>query len=303
VMQLVSKKKKNFKIDVSALPPHFKRLYELFFDHSSKNNLVSILKEVANDFLGVVTNAGKLIYQIANLARKCLPPTFPIVADVSKDIGMLVMALDFKLRLLPFKLARALRQIMMLPRDLIRFAGSVKSLITIMRAAFSNKGGPIDLAPQLLKLEVKDDGKVADENEDAELEAKERTSQTDMAEILGSELAKAASDASDAIKVVDEVPDEPPPGLKVTIDDGEENGGRGTVADEDDAAEDEEGDEDDREDEEMIEGDPEAPEPPTMVREIRTSISRARANSRMPGKRPSVAEVTSMSPDVASNNV
>ena len=303
--QLVKKassglQKKGFQIDVASLPPHFKRLYELLFDHSSKHNLVSILKEVAKDFLGVVTNAAKLIYQVANLARKCLPPTFPIVADVSKDIGMLVMELDFKLRLLPFKLAKALRQLLLLPRDLVRFAGSVKSLVTVMRAAFSNKGGAIDLAPQLLRLEMKD-GKVIEEKEDAELEATGRTSEGDIDGVLGNALANAAGDATDASQTLAEVPDEPPPGLKITVDDGAEGGGRGTVADEDAAAEDEDGD-DDREDEDEIEGDPAAPEPISMVREARESISRARASSRAPGKQHSV-EVTNMKPDLTSDPV
>jgi len=184
-----------------------------------------------------------------------------------------------------------------------RVAGSVQSLLTIMRTSFDNQSGAIDLHPQLPRLELSG-GKVDDGEADAELQA---ASCGDMAQVLGGELGLAATEAAEAAKTVEELPEEPPPDMKITIDD-EDGAGRATVADEDAAAEDEDGDGAyvDREEEDDIEGDPNAPEPMTMAREITHSVrgishsvsraraaSRARAPSRGPRKS---TEITSMNP-------
>jgi len=267
-----------FQIEAASLPPHFKRLHELFFDKSSKQNVVCILNDVAKDFLGVVTNAAKLIYQVANLVRKCLPPHFPVVTDVTKDIGMLIMDLNFKLRSLPFKLAKSLRQILLIPRDMLRFAGSVRSLIVVMRASFSNSACAIDLQPQLKRLEGKDG---TEDDTDAELSSAP-FSEDDITQVMGIELAEAAGEATTAAALAEELPDEPPPGLKVSIED-EDGAGRATVMDEEAATEDmKDGDEVDDEDEDQIEGDTGAPQPQLMERERRSfaqpRLSRAQTN-------------------------
>lgn len=230
--QVVKKTKSNFKLDAADVPPQFKPLYELFFDTSSKQNIVSIFKELAKDFVEVVTHSCKLIYQIVNLVRKCLPP-FPIVTDVSRDIGMMIMQLDFKLRSLPFKLAKSLRQILLIPRDMLRFAGSVNMLFKVLGAALSKKA-PALTPPQLTKRGS--DGGMSDNDDDDELQP--TAGQDSSAGILGAELAAAAGEAKVAAEEAEAIPNEPPPGTVISIDD--EDGV--TMADEEEEPEDAEDD-------------------------------------------------------------
>jgi len=239
---------KRFALDVARLPPQFRKLHELFFDTRSSQNAVTILKTVASNFLGVVKNSAKLIYQIANLVRKCFPP-FPIVTDVSKDIGMLIMSLDFKLHQLPFKLAKSLRQILLIPRDMLRFAGSVKSLIKVMRAAFSKRTAALT-APQLKLLESKD---VADGEDD---EIAPAADGTDTDGVLG-ELGAATGEATAIAMEAEALPDEPPPGMAIAIQDDE---GEMVVGEEDEQPEDADDDSDNED------GEAAAPVAQTMAR-------------------------------------
>lgn len=141
-----------------------------------------------------------------------MPPHFPIVTDVSKDIGMLIMQLDFRLRLLPFKLAKSLRQLLLIPRDIVRFAGSVTTLVKIIRGGLSNRAASLS-APQLKRLEMK--GEDNAEIDDADLVSS--VSEGDMEDLLGHELGAAAKEAAVATKEAEAVPEAPPAGMKVLV--------------------------------------------------------------------------------------
>ncbi len=214
---------------------------------------MSILKDVAKDFLAVVKGTVIVVYQIANLARKCLPPHFPIVTDVSKDIGMLIMQLDFRLRSLPFKLAKSLRQLLLIPRDMLRFAGSVSMLVKVMRGAFSKRAASLT-APQLEKLEMCSAAAVAAVDED-NTELVLEGSEVELTSLLGDELGAAAGEAYLAAKEAEAVPDAPPAGMTIAIQDDEE--GVTALGEEDEKADDEVVDDDSdggEHGEEMVEG-------------------------------------------------
>jgi len=201
---------------------------------------------VACDFLGVVKNATVVVYQIANLVRKCLPPHFPIVTEVSKDIGMLIMQLDFRLRSLPFKLAKSLRQLLLIPRDMVRFAGSVSTLVKMIRGGLSSRAAALS-APQLKRLDMKADNSAAVYDDDLVPNA----SECDVDGWLGHELGAAAKEATVATKEAEAVPEAPPAGMKVVVQDDE---GGNELEDEEETAEDDDGNEGEDDSVETIDG-------------------------------------------------
>lgn len=129
-----------------------------------------------------------------------------------------------QLRALPFKLAHSLRQILLIPRDMLRFAGSVRMLIRVLRGALANKA-PALTALQLKALDVTD-------GEDEDNELVPSTDEVDKLAraVLNDELGTVAADAANVAKDADELPEEPPPDAVITIDD--EDGAMSAVEDE-----------------------------------------------------------------------
>jgi len=165
-----------------------------------------------------------------------------------------------QLRALPFKLAHSLRQILLIPRDMLRFAGSMRMLIRMLRGALANKA-PALTAPQLKKLHGTD-------NEDEDDELVPSADETDKlaSALLGDELATVASDVTNVAQEAEDLPEEPTPGMVITIED-------------DDVYEDEQPDDDnedaqygngnDEESDLLIDGnDVEGPTPKSMQRDI-----------------------------------
>ena len=173
--------------------------------------MVTIMKDIAKDLLISLKQSVKVILQIVKLVQKCMPP-FQIVSDVSRDIGMLIMKLDFKLRQLPFKLAKSLRQVLLVPRDMVRFAGSLKTLINVVRASLSSRATALT-APNLKRLDSND----ADASDTELLPSADDES----ASLLGSEFSTTRSDANSTANGVDEMPAKPPPGTVISIQDDE----------------------------------------------------------------------------------
>jgi hypothetical protein len=131
-------KKGEFRLDVSSLPAELRRVHTIFFDASHPTNLRQVFKRVAKINVDVLSDASKLIRQVIHLVRKCLPP-FPIIADVSRGIGLIAMDLDFKLRSLPFQLAKSLRRVLKVPIELIRFATSTRNLLRVLHEVMPSK--------------------------------------------------------------------------------------------------------------------------------------------------------------------
>ena len=75
----------------------------------------------------VIKEACKAVY-------KCMPP-FPVLKEFAQDIVKLTNDVNFRLRALPFKVAKALRRIIHMPLDIIRFCTSVKLASVLRRAS------------------------------------------------------------------------------------------------------------------------------------------------------------------------
>jgi hypothetical protein len=71
--------------------------------------------------LGAVAN---VIKQVIKVVHKCGPP-FDILRDFAIDIAKMSSDVNFRLRSLPFKIAKSLRRIIQMPLDIIRFCASV----------------------------------------------------------------------------------------------------------------------------------------------------------------------------------
>ena len=231
-----------FKFETGKMSPAHKRLYTLFFDLSSPKNIINIFKTLALGLLGVIKNGGVMLAQMVNFVRKCFPP-FTIITDVSKDIGMMIMALDFKLRHLPFKLAKGLRRILMLPRDIYRFCGSARMLVRLLASAMGKSTKELP-APAPIKFKELAEGSVSDmdDDEENELNAKDEPEPE-----LPGELGEAAKEAKAAAAEADKMPDKPPPPEK------------GSALDE--AMDEDEDDEEDKEDDYDEDEEPEEDEP------------------------------------------
>uniref|UniRef100_A0A7S4C384 Uncharacterized protein n=1 Tax=Chrysotila carterae TaxID=13221 RepID=A0A7S4C384_CHRCT len=200
----------SFKFDkkafIDAMPPRVRRLYELFFDFDSPRNLVNIFKTLALGLLNVIKNSAVFLYQASNFVRKCLPP-FPVISDVTSEIGMLVMSLDFSLHALPYKLARSLKRVLMLPKDIYRFYGSTTLLLKMLVSMMGKSANQLPPPKKLKMIKAAEDLEVGEEegDDDDELSADDEPPPE-----LPGELGEAAKEASRAAEEASSIPDQPP---------------------------------------------------------------------------------------------
>ena len=117
-----------------------------------------------------------------HLVSTCMPPAFTIVTQIALDIARKVMALDFKLRKVPFILLRSLKRIIQFPSDTYRFCSSVKLLIRLVTAALKSNKEPLPLK----RITGKEDDIV-----DNELDA------SNVKVDLGGDLASAAAESKE----------------------------------------------------------------------------------------------------------
>jgi len=214
-----------FQLDVSSLPPNFKRVYELFFDTSSPRHIIKVFKTVALSFASVLKSGAKFLLDAVAWLRKCLPPTFPIFTDIYRDIGMLVMNLDFKLRAVPWKFAKGLRRILGIPADMLRFGASTRMIMQMLREAM--KPGAMQLPQKAGSAED-----VRDDNDENLEPTKEQIGQ----EELPGEMGEVSKEAMAALAEAETIPEDMPPG-----DDDEDSDDDAEEAEDEEPPPDEEG--------------------------------------------------------------
>ena len=112
---------------IAVLSPQLQRIFGLFFDKTAKYTLSKILSAIATKFKEAFFAIPKLVFRAVKLIFFCLPPTFPIIHKIHMDLAKAVRSLQFSLIRLPARVLRSLKRIILLPKDVYRFCGSMSS--------------------------------------------------------------------------------------------------------------------------------------------------------------------------------
>jgi hypothetical protein len=241
-------------------------------------NFINIFKKLAINFVKLVKSGTAFVLRTINLVRKCCPPHFPIIFDVKKDICGMVMALDFSLMQLPVKLVKALKRIVVFPRDVYRLCGSTKVLMRLLATAIKSKSS--DPLPALTKITAPDEeGAVDDElNGDNEMKDEELPGGLNEAQKEADDAATDVQAAANAEPSAADVEDEEEEGAdsQEEKEEGEDTDGEEGEEEEDDdddesAAETEDDDDDD--DDVLVLSDDGEQEDPVTSRLRQASVS------------------------------
>jgi hypothetical protein len=111
---------------MAVLSPQLQRIFGLFFDKTAKYTLSKILSAIATKFKEAFFAIPKLVLHAIKLIAMCLPP-FTIIHKLHMDLAKAVHHLQFSLIRLPARVLRSLKRIILLPKDVYRFCGSMKS--------------------------------------------------------------------------------------------------------------------------------------------------------------------------------
>jgi len=129
---VMNRHKFSVKKVMEVLSPQLQRIFGLFFDTTGKYTFRGLLDGICKKFKHALLAIPRLVFKAVKFIVMCVTPPFPILHKIHMDLAKAVQNLSVSVLKLPARIAKALKRIVLLPKDVYRFCGSMKMLIQFM---------------------------------------------------------------------------------------------------------------------------------------------------------------------------